>query len=84
MQGGKFQYWVGLNDHGIEGTWRFSTDNSYFDPDSDGTLFKWAPNEPNNLNGENCAVASNNFHLNDVMCPGDDRHGLCEIKVFDC
>ena len=79
------ELFVGLNDKGEEGVWRFPS-NEYFDPESDEALFKWASGEPNNsdkYSDENCAVVYASLKLNDFPCHFT-RHGLCEVKVYDC
>ena len=75
--------WVGLDDHGEEGAWRFPSNSEYFDPNWGGTLFKWEPGEPNDYHGEDCAQARDNLRLFDDNCD-EEFYGLCEIKVFDC
>ena len=85
---------MGLNDRGEEGVWRFPS-NEYFDPRSYGALFGWASGEPNDSSndifddddldyvGEDCNVVYASLQLNDFPCH-HARHGLCEIKVYDC
>ena len=75
--------WVGISDRGEENLWRLVSDAFYFNPNEDGTLFKWRAGEPNNHKGEQCAVAYLDNTLIDDKC-SDHYHGLCEIKVFDC
>ena len=74
---------VGMHDRSAEGVWRFPS-NEYFDPNSDGTLFGWESNEPNNNHGdENCVLVKSNQKLNDCFCY-NPLHGICEVKVYDC
>ena len=54
-----------------------------FNPNKDGSLFEWASGEPNDSKTEDCVEVTANTKLNDEGC-GESRHGLCEIKVFDC
>ena len=89
-QAGK-DVWVGLTDSGIDGTFRFPTDRSYFDPENGETLYKWHQGEPNNDGGNQQCVKAwitlddglDDDGLDDAGCD-DQFHGLCEIKVFDC
>ena len=54
-----------------------------FDPNQDGSMFEWDVDEPNNSGNEDCVEVRSNTKMNDEDCE-TYKHGLCEIKVFDC
>ncbi|KAL3836018.1 hypothetical protein ACJMK2_021471 [Sinanodonta woodiana] len=59
-------YWIGVNDHGTEGGWRWSNGDPYF-------YFNWAKGEPNDYgNGEDCgsiiAESEEKYRWNDMPC----------------
>ena len=66
--------WFGLNDVTKEGVFKFAPKG-----ESPGYT-NWAPNEPNNLNNEDCVEIANNGVWNDLSC-SRKRFYLCDNKV---
>ena len=82
---------VGLTDRDEEGKWKFVTDNTEFDPNEDGTLFRWMKRRPRTERDYSCAFVFKAFStgplesrlfLRDLHCTGHASYGLCEIKNF--
>ena len=85
------QAWIGINYSNKEGKWKFITDNTEFDPNEDGTLFRWSKGKPRLERDFNCALVYKAFStgplesrlfLSDFFCVGHASYGLCEIKNF--
>uniref|UniRef100_A0A4W5RTP2 C-type lectin domain-containing protein n=1 Tax=Hucho hucho TaxID=62062 RepID=A0A4W5RTP2_9TELE len=71
--------WFGLTDRQVEGTWR------WVDGTSLNTSY-WVKGEPNNLQGEDCALVDNTQQhpvvaWNDVPC-NHTNSWICERKVM--
>mmetsp|Transcript_23264 Transcript_23264/g.28539 ORF Transcript_23264/g.28539 Transcript_23264/m.28539 type:complete len:358 (+) Transcript_23264:113-1186(+) len=66
--------WFGLNDVTKEGTFKFAPNG-----ETPGYT-NWAPNEPNNLNNEDCVEILSNGQWNDLTC-SHGRFYLCDNKV---
>ncbi|XP_047387133.1 C-type lectin domain family 17, member A [Sciurus carolinensis] len=65
-------YWLGLNDKGREGDWRWLDGSPV-------TLSFWAPQEPNNILEEDCASMNNGGTWNDLSC-AKTTYWICERK----
>ena len=65
-------WWMGYNDRGSEGTWRWSSGSS-------ASYTEWAPTEPNNRYGEDCGefAGSRDERWNDADC-GNSNYSICE------
>jgi len=63
--------WIGLNDRGAEGTWRWADGSAPL-------YFNWSPSEPNNYNDEDCGVLLDTSKWNDLNC-GWSNKALCEL-----
>ncbi|XP_022086669.1 macrophage mannose receptor 1-like isoform X2 [Acanthaster planci] len=75
------EYWIGLNDFAVEGTWEWS-DGTY------STYTNWASSEPNDSSGkEHCSVMrwSTDGSWNDANCANSKRY-ICEypLNVISC
>ncbi|KAM4888618.1 C-type lectin domain family 17, member A isoform 2-T2 [Thomomys bottae] len=65
-------YWLGLNDLEQEGEWRWLDGSPV-------TLSFWDPQEPNDLNGEDCASMNRGGTWNDLAC-AKTTYWICERK----
>ncbi|XP_078667527.1 uncharacterized protein LOC144909366, partial [Branchiostoma floridae x Branchiostoma belcheri] len=59
------RYWFGLSDIVAEGNWQWA-DGTDYDPSP--AVTNWGPDEPNNLNGEDCAQILPSGRWNDAAC----------------
>ena len=63
---------VGMNDIDEEGVY-------VWEDDSPVTHLRWAPNEPNNMNNEDCmAIGKGDGGYNDYGCEKEDTYFICE------
>uniref|UniRef100_A0A0D9R1V4 C-type lectin domain containing 17A n=1 Tax=Chlorocebus sabaeus TaxID=60711 RepID=A0A0D9R1V4_CHLSB len=65
-------YWLGLNDRGQEGDWRWLDGSPV-------TLSFWEPEEPNNIYNEDCAAMNKDGTWNDLSCY-KTTYWICERK----
>ncbi|XP_017706707.1 PREDICTED: C-type lectin domain family 17, member A [Rhinopithecus bieti] len=65
-------YWLGLNDRGQEGDWRWLDGSPV-------TLSFWEPEEPNNMHNEDCATMNKDGRWNDLSCY-KTTYWICERK----
>ncbi|XP_011808607.1 PREDICTED: C-type lectin domain family 17, member A [Colobus angolensis palliatus] len=65
-------YWLGLNDKGQEGDWRWLDGSPV-------TLSFWEPEEPNNIHNEDCATMNKDGRWNDLSCY-KTTYWICERK----
>ncbi|XP_033052656.1 C-type lectin domain family 17, member A isoform X2 [Trachypithecus francoisi] len=65
-------YWLGLNDRGQEGDWRWLDGSPV-------TLSFWEPEEPNNIHNEDCATMNKDGRWNDLSCY-KTTYWICERK----
>ncbi|XP_077621841.1 C-type lectin domain family 17, member A isoform X2 [Crocuta crocuta] len=63
-------YWLGLNDKDREGDWRWLDGSPV-------TLSFWEPEEPNNINNEDCASMNKGGTWNDLSCD-KTTYWICE------
>ncbi|MEZ4239188.1 MAG: lectin-like protein [Myxococcota bacterium] len=67
------EFWIGLDDRSVEGTW-------HWDDDSNVWYTHWDTDEPNNGGGygaENCVVLMRDGHWDDRDCGNEERF-VCE------
>lgn len=75
MLGGNGAAWLGASDLDTEGVFAWITGEPWsYAPQQP----PWAPNEPNDDQGEDCVVLLANGQLNDVDCTAQYR-ALCEV-----
>ncbi|XP_008057679.1 C-type lectin domain family 17, member A [Carlito syrichta] len=67
-----WMYWLGLSDRDQEGDWRWLDGSPV-------TLSFWEPEEPNNINNEDCASMNRGGTWNDLSC-FKTAHWICERK----
>ncbi|XP_064237797.1 C-type lectin domain family 17, member A isoform X4 [Aotus nancymaae] len=65
-------YWLGLNDREQEGDWRWLDGSPV-------TLSFWEPEEPNNIQEEDCASMNKDGTWNDLSCH-KSTYWICERK----
>ncbi|XP_073910034.1 C-type lectin domain family 17, member A [Castor canadensis] len=65
-------YWLGLNDKEREGDWRWLDGSPV-------TLSFWDPQEPNNIQNEDCASMNKGGTWNDLSC-AKTTYWICERK----
>ncbi|XP_017375757.1 C-type lectin domain family 17, member A isoform X11 [Cebus imitator] len=65
-------YWLGLNDREQEGNWRWLDGSPV-------TLSFWEPEEPNNIQEEDCASMNKDGTWNDLSCH-KSTYWICERK----
>nr|XP_012613896.1 C-type lectin domain family 17, member A isoform X1 [Microcebus murinus] len=65
-------YWLGLHDRNKEGDWRWLDGSPV-------TLSFWDPEEPNNMNEEDCASMNRGGGWNDLSCE-KTTYWICERK----
>nr|XP_024646191.1 C-type lectin domain family 17, member A [Macaca nemestrina] len=65
-------HWLGLNDRGQEGDWRWLDGSPV-------TLSFWEPEEPNNIHNEDCAAMNKDGTWNDLSCY-KTTYWICERK----
>ncbi|XP_060556958.1 perlucin-like protein isoform X1 [Ruditapes philippinarum] len=82
IRGSKYGYWIGLEDTQNENDWQWRSSEG---TQSLGNFSAWAPNEPNNMDGnENCGVIYTYYdgvlkgQWNDENCMHKNPY-ICEI-----
>ncbi|XP_049495990.1 C-type lectin domain family 17, member A isoform X1 [Panthera uncia] len=65
-------YWLGLSDRDYEGDWKWLDGSPV-------TLSFWDPEEPNNINDEDCASMNKGGTWNDLSCD-KTTYWICERK----
>jgi hypothetical protein len=75
--------WIGANDQGSEGVWRWSNNNDQFWQGAasgspvGGRYSNWNSGEPNDSSGEDCAEFQTSGGWNDLDC-AEARVYMCE------
>ncbi|XP_061171286.1 lithostathine-1-like [Saccostrea echinata] len=78
---GMANFWVGGNDFGVEGEWRWEETNLRIGP-----FTNWAPGSPNGNSSENCMLVgfdhnNTDIYWKDARCT--TRHNyICQFRLF--
>ncbi|XP_048766459.2 perlucin-like protein isoform X2 [Ostrea edulis] len=78
---GMSNFWVGGNDFGVEGEWRWEQTNLGIGP-----FTNWAPGDPNGNSSQNCMLVgftqnSTETYWKDAPCTGHHNY-ICQISLF--
>ena len=71
LPGANGDFWIGLSDLRHEGQWSSPYGKN-------AKYLNWKPNEPNDMNGEDCVHMTNNRQWNDHDCADNKRPFVCQ------
>ena len=80
VNGGRYDFWIGISDSGSEGTWKFTNEETV-----SSIMFSWYPGEPNNSGNEDCASFSYDYGRSLVDHPcRNHHHVMCQMPTGNC
>jgi cysteine-rich repeat protein len=74
ISGPSSEYWIGLTDQAVEGTWTWSNGKA-------AVWTNWEPNEPNNSGDEDCVSVRPQGGWNDWSCTNKLLPYACELPA---